>query len=64
VNPADEPRLRVVSSAPPSDASSEEGQSWCPARFPWPTCTNVGTVFDQPAAPSAVPECARGRCCL
>ena len=33
MSPADEPRLRVVSSAPPSDASVLEGQSWCPARI-------------------------------
>src|SRR5215203_4741143 len=32
--------MRILPSAP-SDASSKEGQSWCPARVPLPTCTDT-----------------------
>src|SRR5215218_4062402 len=56
VNPADEPRLRIVSSAPPSDASFWRGKVGAPPELPGPSCTNIrGWTFVQPAAPSAVP---------
>src|SRR5215207_5937980 len=55
VNPADEPRLRIVSSAPPSDASVSRGKVGAPPEFPAPTCTDIGGwTFGQAAAPSAV----------